>query len=83
MIIIYEGDNNLTNSNAVRSRTEMSSRLTQNTSNNQSGCLVNYQLSNFNFREKGWTVFNSNEEDRLIDNQRKALLCLKTSSSNM
>ncbi len=64
-----------------KSRTEMSSRLTQNTNN--PGCMVNYQLSNCHFREKGWTVFSPNDEDRMVDNQKKAVLCLKTSLINM
>ncbi len=65
-----------------KSRNEMGSRLTQNT-NNQIGCFVNYQLSNFYYKEKGWTVYSANKEDQLIDNKKKALFALHVTMCNM
>lgn len=69
-------------------RNDSGSRLTQSTNpiggaNNgdkQNGLnLVNYQLSNFQFTEKGWTVITTNLEDKIADNHKKLLQTLKIS----
>ncbi len=69
-----------------KTRNEMDSRLTQTTNiqlGSNLGCLVNYQLSNFKFREKGWTVISPSLEDSLKDNQKKAVKSLKDSLKSM
>ena len=61
---------------------EAPSRLTQST-NNSTGCLVNYQLSNFTYKDKGWTVMSSNSEDVFLDNERKILASFRNSLESM
>ncbi len=77
----------LTSSNIrEKVRNEMSSRLTQTTYTqlgSGAGYLVNYQLSNFHYREKGWTVIAPSLEDSLKDDQKKTIAALKASLKSM
>lgn len=77
----------LTSSNIrEKVRNEMSSRLTQTTFTQLGsgpGYLVNYQLSNFQYREKGWTVIAPSLEDSLKDDQKKTIAALKASLKSM
>jgi hypothetical protein len=64
------------------SRNDSHSRLTFNASS-LSGCLVNYQLSQPVYKEKGWTVVTISVDDRNAENQKKILNCLRNSLKNM
>lgn len=64
----------------------VTSRLTQNNSRISSasvGCSVNYQLSNNQFKDKGWTVVDSSKEDQMEDIERRILFFLNTATRNM
>lgn len=81
---------NIIESSLASRRNDMASRMTHNTTTTQAGggsqfpgCSVSFQLSNNRFREKGWTVIKPSLEDTLTDNNKRALLLLKTSLNNM
>lgn len=64
------------------SRNDTHSRLTLNASV-LSGCLVNYQLSQPVYKEKGWTVVTVTEEEKQAENEKRILNCLRSSLKNM
>jgi hypothetical protein len=86
----------ITESPVASRRNEMGSRLTNNTNihpvggaggggpgSQLPGCLVSFQLSNIRYKEKGWTVIKPSTEDVMMDNQKRALIVLKSSLRSM
>lgn len=71
--------------NLQKARNDMGSRMTQTTATMTTvpGCSVNYQLSNFQYRENGWTVIAPSEEDKAADALKKVLVLIKNSMEDM
>ena len=71
--------------NLQKSRNDMGSRMTQTTTTMTTvpGCSVNYQLSNYQYKENGWTVIAPSEEDKTADALKKVLTLIKNSMEDM
>jgi len=61
----------------------ISSRIGGANSASSSGCLLNYQLSNNQFKDRGWTVVAPNRDERMEDVERKILYFLNTANRDM
>ena len=63
----------------------IASRVMGNNSatNPGSGTVVNYQLSNNQFKDKGWTVVAPSKEEKMNDVERRILYILETALRNM